>query len=59
MIILGAWSLWKHRNACVFNDISPSICEAIRSFREEHQLWCLVGAKSLRELDLGLAVEPD
>jgi hypothetical protein len=25
LIILGAWIIWKHRNACVFEGASPSI----------------------------------
>ena len=25
MIMLGAWVIWKHRNACVFEGASPSV----------------------------------
>jgi hypothetical protein len=24
IVMLVAWWLWKHRNACVFNEVSPS-----------------------------------
>jgi hypothetical protein len=25
LIILGAWTLWKHRNRCVFDGVAPSL----------------------------------
>jgi hypothetical protein len=25
LIILGAWVIWKHRNACVFDGVAPSV----------------------------------
>jgi hypothetical protein len=45
LIILIAWLLWKHRNACVFYGDSPSVSELLRQFRDEYKLWCLAGAK--------------
>jgi hypothetical protein len=47
LIILKAWLIWKHRNACVFYGITLSINKVLRHFREEYQLWGLVGAKKL------------
>jgi hypothetical protein len=50
LIMLGAWILWKHRNACVFEGVQPSIQAIIREFTNEQQLWFLAGARSLRRL---------
>jgi hypothetical protein len=25
LVILGAWTLWRHRNDCVFNGVKPNI----------------------------------
>ncbi|GJN06613.1 hypothetical protein PR202_ga24361 [Eleusine coracana subsp. coracana] len=50
VIILAAWVLWKHRNSCIFDNTRPSIVELTQSFKEEHHLWCLAGAKGLRAL---------
>ena len=55
LIILGAWMLWKHRNACVFEGASPSIHVLLQEFRNEQQLWLLAGARSLRSLGHELA----
>ncbi|GJN00252.1 hypothetical protein PR202_ga17669 [Eleusine coracana subsp. coracana] len=52
VIILGAWILWKHRNPCVFDNVSPSITAALRMFKDEHHLWCLAGARRMQALGL-------
>jgi hypothetical protein len=52
LVILTAWVIWKHHNACVFEGTAPSISEVLRQFREEYQLWCLAGAKNLHDLKL-------
>jgi hypothetical protein len=52
LIILIAWVIWKHRNACVFDGSSPSISDDLNQFRDEFQLWCLAGVKKLKELEL-------
>lgn len=46
-IVLGAWTLWNHRNRCVFDGVAPSINEAIRYFKEEAKLWMMAGAEGL------------
>jgi len=48
VIILGAWSLWKHRNSVVFDKIQPSLRTVLRAFDDEPHLWCFAGAKNLR-----------
>jgi hypothetical protein len=50
VIILGAWTLWKHRNSVVFDKARPSIQALMRAFEEDYQLWCFVGAKNLKSL---------
>jgi hypothetical protein len=53
LVILGAWCIWKHRNACVFDAVSPSVILILNSIRDDHNLWCLAEAKKLQGLGLG------
>lgn len=53
VVILVAWELWKHRNAAVFERISPYVQFVLQMTEEECQLWCLAGASALQELILG------
>jgi hypothetical protein len=52
LVILGAWSIWKHRNRCVFDGCSPSVVIALSAAREEMLCWCLAGAKALSSFHL-------
>jgi len=52
LIILGAWMIWKHRNACVFNGSAPSIPTALQAFKDESHLWVVGGAKGLHGVGL-------
>jgi hypothetical protein len=52
LIILGAWSIWKHRNDCIFMAESPSVSLILSNFRDEHSLWCLARAKNLQALGI-------
>jgi hypothetical protein len=47
LAILGVWTLWKHRNGCVFDNKSPSVVVAIKSVGLEIDLWVMAGAKKL------------
>ncbi|GJN27459.1 hypothetical protein PR202_gb15487 [Eleusine coracana subsp. coracana] len=47
LIVLGAWTLWRQRNACVFNAAPPSLTTALVMAGDEANLWCLAGAKGL------------
>ncbi|GJN34747.1 hypothetical protein PR202_gb23439 [Eleusine coracana subsp. coracana] len=46
-IILGAWTLWRHRNDCMFNGVHPSIAAAAIMVGNEAKLWSMAGAKDL------------
>jgi len=48
LIILVAWELWKHCNACVFEKKRPSIQDVLRSVSLEGGLWGLAGASKLQ-----------
>jgi len=54
LCILGAWTIWKHRNACVFEGASPNLQVAVQAFKEESHLWQFSGAKRLAALSLEL-----
>lgn len=53
LIILGAWLLWEHCNACVFERARPCLNELLRSFRDKQHLWGLAGARKLLSLSSG------
>ena len=48
--------IWKHRNACVFEGMAPSVASIMREIKDEHNLWCLAGAKRLQGLGLAGAL---
>jgi hypothetical protein len=47
LIILGASSLRKHHNGCVFDRKRPNIDAVHRSSNQERELWEVAGAKKL------------
>jgi hypothetical protein len=47
LVILGAWTLWNHRNRYVFDGATPSLVDALGSALEESRLWALAGARGL------------
>lgn len=47
LIILGAWSVWRHRNDCVFNGTVPNVATTVILAMDEAQLWSLAGARDL------------
>jgi hypothetical protein len=52
---LGTWIIWKHRNACVFERVSPLISMIWSKLKNERSLWSMAGAKKLQGLGLALA----
>jgi hypothetical protein len=47
LIILGAWTLWTHRNKCVFDGAAPNILGALTVAEDEGKTWSLAGARGL------------
>ena len=47
LVVLGAWSIWRHQNDCVFNGAQPNIARLLASAGDEFNMWCFVGAKGL------------
>jgi hypothetical protein len=50
LVILLAWTLWKHRKRCVFDGVTPPVSIVLHEASEQAHLWTLAGAKALREL---------
>lgn len=48
IVILVAWWLWKHRNACVSDGASPNINIVLQHIHEDAHLWGLAGAVDIR-----------
>ena len=49
-IILVAWSLWIHRNQCVFDGLHPNLNGLLSAIREELHLWGSAGARGISYL---------
>jgi hypothetical protein len=47
VMLITRW-LWKHRNACVFEEVSPSTSRILQAIEEDAKLWCIAGAVWLR-----------
>jgi hypothetical protein len=59
IVILGAWSLWRHRNDCVFNGRSPSLASTLTLAGDELRRWCSAWAKGLNLLStLAFMLDP-
>ncbi|PNT63081.1 hypothetical protein BRADI_4g11175v3 [Brachypodium distachyon] len=50
MVMLTAWSIWKHRNAAVFDNSLPSIASLLDGVKAEARQWSRAGAVGLRAL---------
>jgi hypothetical protein len=47
LFVLSAWTLWRHRNDCIVNGVSPRLSTTLAMAREEARAWCMAGAKGL------------
>ena len=41
LIILRAWTLWNHRNGCVFDGAAPNLAGALILAGEDRRLWSI------------------
>ena len=56
VVIFGAWIIWKHRNVCVFDRMTPNLQQAVQAFKDEVHTWQFAGAKGLSTLYLELGL---
>ena len=45
--ILTCWTLWKHRNHCVFDSAVANMGSVLLPYEVEAQLWATTGAKGI------------
>jgi hypothetical protein len=50
LIILTAWCLWKHRNACIFDGEQPSIYWLCDIIRDEARMWAKADATGIQNI---------
>jgi hypothetical protein len=50
IVILAAWSLWDHRNRCVFVGVQPNLSRLLSTIRDEQHVWELAGARGIAHL---------
>jgi hypothetical protein len=50
LVILGAWTVWKHRNRCVSRGVSPTAARAVLLALEELHFGGLAGAQGVNFL---------
>ena len=50
VVILGAWSLWKQRNRCIFYGARPCLSTSEDGFKDEMWLWFSATAKNMHSL---------
>ena len=49
-ILVTCWSIWKERNARVFNNTEKTVDRLVEEIKDEVRLWCQAGAKHLAAL---------
>ena len=50
LVILGAWSIWRHRNDCVFNERMPNLSATLIMAGDAIWSWSMAGAKGFHLL---------
>uniref|UniRef100_A0A0A8YAF9 Uncharacterized protein n=1 Tax=Arundo donax TaxID=35708 RepID=A0A0A8YAF9_ARUDO len=48
--MLVGWLIWKYRNKCVFDGMSPSTQRLLQSILTEAAVWRTTGSKELDSL---------
>lgn len=51
LIILVAWTLWKHMNQCTFDHARPTTTTVAKKIVEEATMWKMDGARKLQLLE--------
>jgi hypothetical protein len=57
LLILVCWSLWRERNARVFNDREKNTSTLVFKISDEARLWVRAGAKGLMTMVDSLVTE--
>ena len=50
LVLLAAWSLWRHRNACIFDNARPSTTLLLQAIKDDARIWASAGAKDIANL---------
>ncbi|PNT72381.1 hypothetical protein BRADI_2g43395v3, partial [Brachypodium distachyon] len=50
VVLLTTWSIWKHRNAAVFDNSPPNIASLLDMIKAEARQWFRAGAVGLGTL---------
>nr|TKW03306.1 hypothetical protein SEVIR_7G015600v2 [Setaria viridis] len=48
--LLVAWKIWNERNARIFRRGYSSVTSLIAKIKDQARMWCIAGAKNLREI---------
>jgi hypothetical protein len=50
LIALTAWTIWRHRNACIFDGATPSTSHLVHNIQEEACTWAKADARGLSSI---------
>ena len=50
IVVLTAWSHWRHCNAIIFEKIAPSSASLVTPIEEDTSSWPCAGAKGLGDI---------
>jgi hypothetical protein len=53
ILILGAWIIWKHRNRCIFDGITPDVSCVVSVIKDDLHQWSFAWAQGVSHV-LGL-----
>lgn len=55
LIMLTAWSIWKHRNAAVFDNATPNFASLLDLIKTDARCWASAGPAGLGMLLLAVS----